>query len=289
MADARVLVTGGSGFVGRQIVAALHALGADVIAPEMPRPDLLTPAARGDLLARTRPDTLVHAAWVTANGAYWGSEANLKWVCATLDLIRVFRATGGRRCVLIGSCAEYDWSRATRTPWRETRACRPNSLYGASKLATWTALEAFARQSGLSAATARVFVPVGLHEAPGRLLPSLIRAARDGRDIATGPAGLTRDFTDVRDVGEAVARVALSAVQGPVNIGAGRPVSLGDLVRLVPDAARVARLAGRPPRAGEPAWMVPDGNCLRSTTGFVPRFTPEATVADALAYWRAAG
>ncbi len=203
-----------------------------------------------------------------------------------MDLMRAFRSAGGRRFVLVGSCAEYDWSRPTRRPWRESRACRPQTLYGAAKLASWTMLAAFARQSGLSAATARVFVPVGPHESPARLLPSLIRAALTGTEIATGPADLTRDFTDVRDVGEAIARVALAAIDGTVNIGAGRPVSLGELVRRVPGASAVARLGARKLRPGEPLWMVPDGNRLRRATGFAPRYSLEDTVDDTLAYWR---
>jgi nucleoside-diphosphate-sugar epimerase len=282
VADARVLVTGGSGFLGRQIVAGLLRQGAEVAEPAGPRPDLLTAGGRADLLALTAPDTLVHAAWVTNPGSYWTSAANLDWIAATLALAKAFRAQGGRRFVMVGSCAEYDWARPTRSAWRESRACRPRTPYGAAKLLAWTALVAFARRSGLSVASARVFVPVGRHEAAGRLLPSLIRAARTGTEIATGPAELTRDFLDVRDAGEAIARLALSDVRGPVNVGARRPVSLGHLVHLVPGADRVVRLGGRPAREGEPMWMVPDGRRLRRAIGFVPRFSLDATIADAI-------
>lgn len=283
MADTRVLVTGGSGFVGRQVVAALHRLGADVADVAGPRPDLLTPDGRAHLLERATADTLVHAAWVTNPGTYWTSEANLDWIAATLALAKAFRAAGGRRFVLVGSCAEYDWARPTRSAWRESRACRPRTAYGAAKLLAWTALVAYAKRSGLSVANARVFVPVGRHEATCRLLPSLIRAVRTGTEIATGPADLTRDFFDVRDAGEAIARLALSDVRGPVNVGARRPVSLGHLVHLVPGADKVARLGGRPARSGEPLWMVPDSRRLRRAIGFAPRFSLDATIADAIA------
>jgi nucleoside-diphosphate-sugar epimerase len=283
VADARVLVTGGSGFVGRQVVAALHRLGADVAELPAPRPDLLTPAGRAEVLAVAAADTLVHTAWITSPGTYWTSAANLEWVAATLDLAKAFRAAGGRRFVMVGSCAEYDWQRPTHSAWRESRACRPRTPYGAAKLLTWAALLAFARQSGLSVASARVFVPVGRHEAANRLLPSLIHAALTGTEIATGPAELTRDFLDVRDAGEAIARLALSQVRGPVNVGARRPVTLGRLVDLVPGAAQVVRLGGRLPRAGEPMWMVPDSRRLRRAIGFTPRYPLDATIADAIA------
>jgi nucleoside-diphosphate-sugar epimerase len=285
MANRRVLVTGGTGFVGRQIVSSLATLGAEVVAP---RPDLLDPEARRAAVARARADTLIHAAWVTTHGVYWDSDQNLDWVAATLDLVRAFATAGGRRVLLLGTCAEYDWSRPTATPWRETRQTRPTTLYGAAKLAAWNVTAAFSAGAGLSAATARIFVPVGRHEAPGRLLPSLIASVLAGSDLRVGPADLTRDLIDVRDAGEAIARLALSECQGPVNIGSGQPIMLGDLVRQVAGAAsHRIQLGGRPPRPGEPLWMVADPIRLYRATGFVPRHDLAETIADAFAYWRA--
>ena len=287
MAQRRVLVTGGEGFVGRQVVAALRGLGAEAFVPARPGIDLLTQEGRGAWIAATRADTLIHAAWVTRHGTYWDAPENLDWLAASLDLLRAFAEAGGRRFVLVGTCAEYDWSRPTRTPWRETRATRPASLYGAAKLAIWTAAAAFAAQCGLTAASARLFLPVGRHEAPGRLLPSLIAAVRAGTELRTGPANLTRDAIDVRDAGEAIARLALSDALGPVNIGTGRPITLGELARRVAGASsHLVRLGGRAPRAGEPLWMVADPARLRRATGFSPRFTLDDTIADAWAYWR---
>ncbi len=283
---ARVWVTGGTGFVGRQIVAALRRLGAEPVDGGAPRADLLDPAARLRAAHQAKADILVHAAWVTAHGAFWTAPENLDWAAATLDLLRRFADSGGRRVVLVGSCAEYDWDHPSRTPWRETRACRPATVYGASKLAVWIAAAAFARQAGLPAVNARLFLPVGAHEAPGRLLPSLIRAALTGIPLDTGPADVARDVIDVRDAGDAIARLALAQVQGPVNVGNGRGVSLGELSRLVGGGAPVARFGARPWRDGEPRWMAADPTLLRRATGFAPRYSLAETVADAMAYWR---
>ncbi len=280
MCERRVLVSGGGGFLGRQICAAL---GDRAVATPTPRPDLLTDAGRAAFLASGAADTLVHAAWVTGTGAFWTSEANLAWVAATLELARAFHATGGRRVVLVGSCAEYDWSRPGRGTWRETRPCRPGTLYGAAKLSAWITLDAYARQTGMTAACARVFMAVGPHEAPARLLPALIRAGATATPLATGPGDLTREFLDVRDAGAAIAAVALSNLQGPVNVGAGRTHTLRELVGLVPGAAQAARLGERGPRPGEPLVMVPNGARLRRATGFAPRYTLADTVAAAIA------
>ena len=278
----RVLVTGGGGFLGRQVVAALRALGAAVSAPTRREADLLAGTDRRSAVAAARAEVLVHAAWVTQPGAYWHSPDNLDWVAATVDLTRLFAAAGGRRVVLVGTCAEYDWSRPGDARWGKSHPCHPHTPYGAAKLLAWLVLA----DSGLSAANARIFWPVGPHEHPNRLLPSLIRATLTGRPLATGPAALTRDLIDVRDAGEAVARLALSDVQGPVNIGADRPVSLAALADAVAGTGLV-RFGARPMPPGEPLSLLPDTSLLRRATGFAPRIPLDRTIADAVQHWRA--
>jgi nucleoside-diphosphate-sugar epimerase len=287
MGKRNVLVTGGSGFLGRQIVTSLLSLGCEPTLLQSPRQDLLSPGGPQRVVAAARADTLIHAAWITRHGDYWDSEENIAWVTSSLELVRAFAAVGGKRVVFVGSCAEYDWTRPTDIPWRETRALRPTSLYGAAKFATWTVIAAFAAQAGLSAACARVFMPVGRYEAPERLLPSLIASVISGAEVRVGPADQTRDVMDVRDAGEAIARLALTDSQGPANIGTGQPVMLSDLVKMVVGSRRHAiTLGGRSLRRGEPLWMVADPSRLQRATGFVPRYTLADTIADAFAYWR---
>jgi nucleoside-diphosphate-sugar epimerase len=282
----RVLVTGGSGFLGRQIVAALQARGAFVMAPSRHEADLLQADARHTLLAATPAEILIHAAWVTRPGEYWGSAENLAWAEASADLFHRFAAAGGRRVVFVGSCAEYDWETPRQDRWAETRPCRPHTLYGSAKLRAWRTLERLAARTGLAAANARVFTPVGLHEHPQRLLPSLVRAVLARRPVAVGPAALTRDLMDVRDAGAAIAALALADVTGAVNIGSGRPISLGKLAHRVagPDHTLI-RLGARKLPPGEPLRLVADPARLRHELGFVPRHALEQIIADAFAHW----
>ncbi len=276
----RVLVTGGSGFLGRQIVAALHALGAEVVAPGREQADLLHAAHRRTVATGSGAAILIHAAWITRPGAYRDSPDNLDWVRATDDLARCFAANGGRRFVLVGSCAEYDWSLPSVAPWTEDRRCRPATPYGAAKLLAWTLL----RQQNYSVANARVFWPIGPHEHPDRLLPSLLRAARTGQPVATGPAGLTRDLLDVRDAGRAIAALALSRATGAVNIGSGIPIRLDALAgAVVGPGSRLIRPGARQLPPGEPLYLVADTTRLRAATGFAPRFGLRQIVADSLA------
>src|SRR5215813_7085503 len=118
----RVLVTGATGFVGRQCLAPLSKDGWEIHATSLKGSvvdapasvnwheiDLLNADRVAGLLAEVRPTHLIHFAWHAVPGDYWTSQENFRWVQASLVLFRVFASCGGRRAVVAGSCAEYDW------------------------------------------------------------------------------------------------------------------------------------------------------------------------------------
>jgi nucleoside-diphosphate-sugar epimerase len=183
----KILITGATGFIGRHCVRLLLEKGYDVHAvsththsskeskAQWHRADLLESGAVFELMERVQPDALLHLAWYAVPGKYWTSTENFRWVRASLDLFQSFQEQGGRRIVVAGSCAEYDWSgdgvcSETKTP------LRPATLYGSCKHALRIMLEAFAKQSNLSVAWGRIFFLYGEHEYPSRLVASVIRS-----------------------------------------------------------------------------------------------------------------
>ena len=279
MTAPRVLLTGASGFVGRQTIGPLldlsyevHAVGNTVTDPRARwyRADLLNQDSRRQLVAAVRPDALLHCAWVTGHGAFWTSPANLDWVAASLDLARAAAARGTRRMLMVGSCAEYDWAAPPTHPWREDDPRRPVSLYGTAKDALHRLLAAFAGTVGIGLVWARLFHLYGPHEAPERLVPGLLAALRAGRPAEIGAGAAVRDFMHVSDAGRALAHLLAGEMRGAVNVASGQPVTIGAL------AGMAARLAGRPdllavgaPRGNEPPSVVADVTRLRAS-GFVP-------------------
>src|SRR5439155_6654344 len=132
------------------------------------------------LLAAVRPTHLLHLAWIATPGVYWTSPENHRWVEASLHLLRCFAAGGGRRAVLTGTCAEYDWSAAgvcheTQTP------LRPTTVYGVCKDELRRRAEEVCRAAGVSLAWARLFFLYGPGEHPARLFPGVVQALRAGR------------------------------------------------------------------------------------------------------------
>ena len=275
----RVLVTGGSGFIGKHTTPHLQAKGYEVHPVSSRDVDILNAQQRRSLLEHLRPTHLLHLAWHVPPGKYWTSLENVKWLQASLDLIVDFAATGGQRIVTAGTCAEYAWDgdgicREDRTP------LQPASLYGTSKDALRRMQEALARQLGISAAWGRIFFPYGPGEPAGRLVPSVIDSILRGQPARCSHGRQVRDFIYVDDVARAFAVVLDSSFEGAVNIGTGVAVTIADVAREAARAAgslKLLELGALPARSGEPDVLLADVERLRQI-GFVSQWTLAAAM-----------
>ena len=294
----RVLVTGASGYVGRQTLAPLARLGFEVhglarrpldeAACRWHALDLFDAEALAAALAAIRPSHLLHLAWTTEHGKFWTDPANETWRAATLDLVDRFIAAGGQRCVIAGSGTEYDWSGTA--PLSEGRTpLNPATPYGQAKAATFRAVQAKAAAAGLAYTHARLFFSYGPFEQPQRLVPLIIRALLKGEPARLTSGTQVRDFLDVRDVGRCLALLLASDVEGAVNVASGTGVSVARIARLLGD------LMGRPERIQlgaltlpreEPSAIVADVSRLVAEVGAKPEITLEQGLADTLAWWR---
>jgi nucleoside-diphosphate-sugar epimerase len=290
----RVLLTGASGFIGRHTLTALSDAGHEVHAlARRPGPahpgviwhhaDLLGSCA---LVAEVQPEVLVHLAWYAEHGKFWSSPENVRWVQASLQLLQAFAAAGGRRAVMAGTCAEYEWSRGV---YPEDGALAPSTLYGAAKHGLHTVAEAYAQQVGLSLAWGRLFFLYGPHEAPERFVPSLVRSLLAGERAPMTAGTQRRDFMHVADAGAAFAALADSQLTGAVNLASGEGVELRELAYLIAAHTGGRELLGigeLPMRAGEPQSLVADVARLRDELGFRRRLTLDAGLRETISWWR---
>lgn len=298
MSGRRVLLTGGSGFIGRHCIAELITRGYEVHATTSRTPaaiegvcwhhtDLLNGDQTAALLAKVRPDSLLHLAWYAEHGLFWQALENLDWVRASIALLRAFIAEGGRRAVFAGSCAEYDWAdghcREDSTP------LHPQGLYGISKHAFRLIAEAAAQRAGVSCAWGRVFFLYGPHEQPGRLVPLIVRSQLRGEHVTCSGADLQRDYLYVADVASALVGLLDSPLEGAINIGAGRAISIGAMVEHIVARLGHPELVAFRARAETPKdapLVVADTTRLAGELHWAPRVNVDHGLDLTIDWWR---
>ncbi len=298
----RVLVTGASGFIGRHCLKPLLDRGFEVHGasrgcrpPEVPPHvewhsiDLLEAGTAPSLLNDLKPTHLLHLAWYAIPGKYWTAPENLDWVRAGIELVRAFAESGGKRIVIAGSCAEYDWSHGIIC--EESTPLKPSTLYGTCKNALREVVEKFAFVSGLSWAWGRIFHLYGPHEHAARLVPSVALALLRGERARCTAGTQLRDFMHVGDVAGALAILADSDFDGAANVGSGKPVSVKEIISAIArtlDAADRVDFGGIPMPRNEPPIMVADNRRLVSL-GWVPHWNLEKGIQDCVDWWRGHG
>jgi nucleoside-diphosphate-sugar epimerase len=267
----RVLLTGATGFVGRQVLRALAERGATVriVAREgralsaanymdrvIETPDLF--AERADWWARACEgiDTIIHAAWYAEPGKYLQSPRNMDCLGGTLELAKGAVEAAVRRVVGIGSCAEYDMTVGTLTV---DTPLRPTSPYAAAKAAAFLGLSGLLPIQGVELAWCRLFYLYGEGEDPRRLVPYLRSRLAAGETAELTSGNQVRDYLDVRDAGRMIAECALGNQEGAVNICSGVPTTVRELAERIADEygrRDLLRFGARPENLFDPPRVV---------------------------------
>ncbi len=303
-----VAVTGATGWIGRPTVEALAARGAKVIAVSRSGkiPNGADAAIACDILniqdhsriCEFGADVLVHLAWEVTPG-YWTSPANEAWRDASIKLVRSFAASGGRRAILAGTCAEYNWSpEATAAPvYEDSEFFAPFTPYGQAKLSMRRTLEKWSEgHPGFSVASGLIFMAFGGQEAETRFVPTVVKGLLSGNSVALSSGEQIRDFIDIWSIGDVFAALALSeTVIGPVNVARGTALSLRELALAL--EARVKEVANADcigslqfgaleDRKGEPKNLIGNPTRLIRDLGYTPPESLEIAIERTVEYWR---
>src|SRR5687767_10334647 len=251
--DQRVVVTGGTGFVGRRLVGRLQALGcAAVTGLGRGDYDLRRAEEAARLYRDTSPTLVIHLAAVVGGiGANRERPAefffdNLLMGVHVLD--EAWRA-GVRKVVNVGTVCAYP--KFAPVPFREDDIWNgypeeTNAPYGLAKKALLVQSQAYRQQYGFNSI---FLLPTNLY-GPGdnfdprtsHVIPALIRKAIDARDAGKdfidvwGSGDASREFLFVRDAAQAICRAAdCYDKPDPVNIGSGSEIKIRELVELLCD------------------------------------------------------
>ncbi len=308
-----VLVTGAEGFIGSRLVNALLDDGQEVAAgiyqptgryePVERAKSFPLDVTRGEEVRRRiadlRPEVVYHLAGMSNPMLSWSRPADALEINAggTLHILEALRSEGvPARVFLAGSSAEYGYSCRERHTLGEDDPLLPVHPYGLSKLAVDLLGLQYFRAYGMATIRGRIFNTIGprkVLDAPSDFARQLVAVERGQRSsVVVGNTDTVRDFTDVRDMVEAIRRVTVHGTPGEVyNLCSGRPTQiqevLGGLLACSPKPVPVER----PPslrRVSDEPWIVGDNTRLRSVADWRPRIPLTQTLGDILAYWRSA-
>jgi nucleoside-diphosphate-sugar epimerase len=296
----RVLITGATGFIGRQCLPMLVEKGYEVHAvsqqphPESSAPgvvwhrrDLLAPGSTArEIVARVRPQYLLHLAWYTVPGKFWEAQENTEWMRASLRLVQAFAGGGGKRVIAAGTCFEYGPSAGECI--EDSTPTKPSALYGRCKSDVASNLGSWSEKDGLDYAWGRVFYPYGPHQHPLRLVAYAVRSLLCGETAFCSGGTQTLDFIHVKDVAAAFVSLLESKIQGAVNIGSGRPVVVQALLQEIgrqTGKAGLIQLGARDSSAQtDRLWA----NIQKLTThsNWKPQFDLVGGIRDTIQWWR---
>ena len=199
--------------------------------------------------------------------------------------MRAFDDNGGKRIVMAGTCAEYDWQYGRCH--EDSTPLLPVTLYGTCKHALQMMLTAWSRETGVASAWGRIFSLYGPHEHPARLVSSVTRSLLRGEKVLCTRGTLVRDYLHVADAGAALVALLDSDLEGPVNIASGCGVALKDIV------SEIGSKVGRPDLVGldtspmstvEVPLLVADITRL-ARTSWRPTFDLSTGLDDTIAWW----
>ncbi len=274
----RAAVLGGTGFIGRWVAAKLVAQGARVymivrdqkaadevcrdfdIRAEIIERDLSDRESLYGFFAKIRPSITFNLAGYgvdqTERDEETAYQVNAELVMAICEAIAGSRDSkwDGGDIIHVGSAAEYG---AINGDLHENSVPNPTTLYGRTKLAGTGFLTRCSHAFGIKGVTARLFTVYGPGEHPGRLLPSLIHAARTGEPLPMTTGEQQRDFTYVEDVAEGLLRLGRAATRPGevVNLATGRLASVRHFAHTAAEILHIPsdrlRFASLPVRSGE--------------------------------------
>ena len=244
-----VLLTGATGFVGRQVLRTLIERGqkiravvrdgkqeqlvvSDAIEAIVTTPDLFAENSDWWTNVCNGIDTVIHVAWYAEPDKYLQSSKNFGCLIGTLQLAKGAALAGVRRFVGIGTCIEYDLAAgvlSVNTP------LRPLTPYAEAKASAFTVLSQWLPRQGVEFAWCRLFYLYGEGEDARRLVPYLRAKLAAGESAELTSGSQIRDFLDVTEAGRMIAQTALGQDQGPVNICSGISITVRQLAEQIAD------------------------------------------------------
>lgn len=226
-----ILLTGSTGFVGKQIAKALSIKNFSTINVCRPGSEIaLKNISNIKKIINSKDifqedeiwwekhckdvDIVVHNAWYMDHD-HKESSKNIECLKGSLNLAKGAAKAGVRRFVGIGTCFEYD---LTKKVLSINTSLKPSTNYGAAKAALYIFLSKWLHEQSIEFSWCRLFALYGEGESEKRLTAYIHKQLKNGENAELTSGKQIRDFMDVVDAGKIIADIAVGSKIGPINV-----------------------------------------------------------------------
>ena len=308
----KALIIGGAGFVGGYLAEhLLREWDMEVHMTKLPAEevrtkgvsvydlDILEQESVSSLLFRVRPDYIFHLAAQSSVGIAWQNpgltvDVNVKGSICIMDAVRELYYKP--RILLIGSGEEYGHIRPEEVPITEDNNLRPGNIYAATKACQNMIGSIYAKAYDMEVMMVRAFNHIGPEQSPIFVVADFCKQVAEIEKgirepvMYVGNLSARRDFTDVRDVVEAYARLIQHGKAGETyNVGSGHAVSIEEVLKLIlsmSDTEITMEVDPNKIRPVDVPLIEADISKIRRETGWSPRIALEQTIRETLNDWR---
>ncbi|MFS0364160.1 NAD-dependent epimerase/dehydratase family protein [Corynebacterium striatum] len=244
----RILITGGSGFIGSQLYATLQRSGNEVVSVDDHRVNSLGPPPEFEICASVEKlskqelegyDAVYHlASNKSVPESFKRPLAYLDNAEATANLLHCAHQAGVGR-VFIGSTCEV-FGNQPHQPLSEDALLSPLSPYAMTKAISELYSRMYSKASGTQIVVLRIFNTYGPYERPDAVIPAMCRdALTEGKIVVEGSGQQKRDFTYIDDMVQKLASlIEVPNLPEVVNLGSGKSTSIQGIAQIVQSTAR---------------------------------------------------
>lgn len=293
----KVIVTGASGFIGKYTLSSLVNKGYEVhgvyyskTVDNIPniiwhKANLLDPSETQTLFDEIKPSHLLHLAWDISPG-FRDSLSNFDWLDASIHILKAFEQNNGKRAVIAGTCFQYEFVEGVYSELKTPK--NPFYTYGICKQKLQEFFDEYLKNTHLSGAWGYIFYPYGIGDSPNKLIPQAIQTLLKGDKFRLSSGDQIKDYIYIKDVSEAFVEILDSEIEGGVNIGSGKGITVKDI------ALKLAKLLDKEnllefgevlSYSNEPKEMVADISKIQNTLNWKSKYRIEEGLAETVKFY----
>ena len=277
----KILLIGGRGFIGREILLQIKQLGWEVT--EFNRTvtnplGYMNKLAVTELFANHSFDCVISTAWNTTHSTYRDSSENFQHQAATENLASEVKHYSVPIFVGLGSAAEYGDNNLAANSL--SSILKPVDNYSNAKISTFLSLTRIFESTGTLLIWHRIFQPYGHGQDPNRFLPTLISKVTSGSKMEIKNPEHIYDWINVTDVAKAVLYSIKNKIGGAIDVGTGLGTSNEQLASVVSNVLGVKFLESQASSDSQVKGLVMDSNTHLLNHGWVPEFALESGIRD---------